>query len=489
MVLKAETLDAGVERVMTAFGDRVLVPVAIPAAPLIGPRCRHLEPFGPHGYAASGKACPICGDKIRANQVLVDTVALAIRRLVVAHPGYRRNTAPPELAAELVPARRPAGGGPANAVVVMYSEEGWSVPGGTDVFRFSDLATDAEALGWFNTASSDEIAELPGVGPVTAMTMAAYVPVDGPLASVATRFIGPRRAGARAALTAALRAFKVRQSAPPRRKPEPQGAGPGAGPGGAARWPRVGDPRLPQPPPERAEGALVAAVYHRAAQGYSPGGAAVVAAIAARLHREGSPGKAAMWIAAVHADDVDAAVAVYRQVWPGSAASVAHFLGVIEPHLRVERPCNTLAVVGYDPISTPPNQAIRRHNRLGTSRAPAEAAAAARMLARRAAVDAVRRIYGASAPATTAPCGATATTPTSGGSPGPPSSSARPSTARPRPPSPPLASGPGAPTSPPTPRSTPSPPSAATLPPPATTPPGCLGTPPPPSSSTAPGSC
>ena len=488
MVLKAETIDAGVERVMTAFGDRVLVPVAIPAAPLIGPRCRHMEPFGPHGYTASGNTCPICGDKIRVNQVLVDAVALAIRRLVVAHPGYRRNTAAPEMAAELAPARRPAGGGPANAVVVVYSEEGWSVPGGTDVFRFADLATDVEALAWLNSASSDEVAELPGVGPVTAMTMAAYMPVEGPLASVAARFIGPRRAGARAALTAALRAFKLRQSAPPRRKaPAEASEGPG-GSGGRAEWPRVGDPRLPQPPPERAEGALVAAVYHRAAQGYSPGGAAVVAAIAARLHREGSPGKAAMWIAAVHADDVDAAVAVYRQVWPGSAASVAHFLGIIEPHLRVERPCNTLAVVGYDPVSTPPNQAIRRHNRLGTSRAPAEAAAAARMLARRAALDAVQRIYGAAAPAATEPCGATATTPTSGGSPGPRPSSAPP-TVGPRPPPPPSPLGPGAPTSPSPPRSTPSPPSAAASPLSATTPPGCLGTPPPRSSSTAPGSC
>jgi hypothetical protein len=484
--MKAETLDAGIDRIMAAFGDRVIVPVTIPAAPLIGRACRHIEPFGPHGYVS--RQCPVCGEKLTPSDVIVDSLALAIRRLVVAHPGYRRHTAPPEMAAELAEFRRPAGGGPANGVVVMYTEEGWSVPGGTDVFRYTDLATDDEALEWLNTSNSDEVAELPGVGPVTAMVMAAYMPVEGPLASVAARFIGPRRKNARPALTAAVRAFKIRQSAPLRLPPGPGPAGVSGGSGTAGVWPSV-DPRLPQPPAERAETALVSAVYHRAAAAYSPGGAAVVAAIAARLHREASPAKAAMWIAAVHTDDVAAALAVYRQVWPGSAPSVAHFLEVIEPHLRTrgDEACNTLAVVGYDPIATPPNQAIRRHNRQGTARAEAEKAAAARM-ARKAAVDAVRRIYGEAAPAQK-PCAATATTPMSGASPAPPSSSPTPPTAPQRPSPPPSALGPVARTSPPAPSSTPSPPSATAPSSPATTPPASLATPPPPSSSTAPGSC
>jgi hypothetical protein len=410
---------------------------------------------------------------------MLDGVALAIRRLVSAHPGFKGGHR------DLARRRRPAGGGPRRGVVVVYSEEGWCLPYGEDVFRFEDLATDDDAIDWFNGIDSDEMAELPGVGVRTAMAVAAHMPVAGPVPALANQFIGPQNKALRTAFVAAVRSHRMRRTAPAR-------GGDGWAPTGTtAAWPAPPNPRVPRPPAERAETAVVAAVYHRAAAAYSPGGAAVVAAVAARLYRQASPVTASMWIAACHADDTEAAVGVYARVWPSRAPSIAHFLGVIEPHLRTRgaEGCNTLAVVGYDPIATPPNETIRRHSRAGTGRSAAEAAAAARMLARRAALDAVQRIYGAAAPAATAPCGATATTPTSGGSPGPPPSSAGPPTAGPRPPPPPSLSGPGAPTSPPPPSSTPSPPSATASPSPATTPPGCLGTPPPRSSSTAPGSC
>lgn len=481
-MLQEEELDEGIDRITGAFGDRVLVPVAIPPTPLIGPRCRHLEPFSVMGYS-DARQCPICGDKVGPEEVMLDSVALAIRRLVSAHPGSMAgNTTDRELA----PLRRPAGGGPRRGVVVVYTEEGWSLPGGGDVFRFDDLATEDEALEWFNGLGSEELSELPGIGDATAMAMAAHMPAEGPLMALALQFIGPHKKALRQAFVAALRSFKLRRAAPVR------GGEAGWAPTATtAAWPAPPNPRVPRPPAERVETAVVSTVYHHAAAAYSPGGAAVVAAIAARLYRQASPVAASMWIAACHADDTAAAVGVYARTWPNRAPSVAHFLEIIEPHLRAQGPegCNTLAVVGYDPIATPPNQAIRRHNRIGSSRGNAEAAAAARMLARNAAVDAVQRIYGAAAAASTAACGATATTPTFGGSPAPPSLCPTPSTAPPRPPPPQSPLGRAAPTSPPAPRSTPSPPSATASPPSATTPPGCTGTPPPPSSSTAPGSC
>lgn len=267
----------GIRRI-TAEGAPLMMEITLPVLPLIGPTCRHAQPFTRKEYAKAPGKCPLCRQDLPPRAVAIDGITLALRRILFTHE---------------VPDR-----------VIVTDDGMWSPVTGTDIFPLSGLVTDDDALHWLSTVMFDQLRELPGVDFATACAIAEASPIEGTVAGVARRFMGPFTEQFRTAFMTAVRGNKL------------------------SMW------HTPEPPKGSETTALIHRTYDAGTKHFTPQTTGILAAIAVRLFENCGPQATARFVHAIHSGDTVALAALYRRTWPSTADSIDHHFTYIEPHLR-----------------------------------------------------------------------------------------------------------------------------------------------------------
>jgi hypothetical protein len=267
----------GIRRI-TAPGAPLMLPLTLPALPLIGPRCIHAQPFARADYTPADAKCPLCGLDVALNEIAIDGITLALRRILETHD---------------VPDR-----------VIVTDDGMWSPVTGSDVFSLSHLSTDAEAIDWLNAASFAQLRELPGVDFATASALVDATPVSGTLPQIASRFMGPYTAKYRLAFITAVRGHQLKL------------------------W------QTPPPPDSSVTTMLTLRTYAAGQQHFTPETTGILAAIALRIRETVGDLLTTRFVHAIRTGNVAALITLYRRVWPSTTPSVEHHLLVVEPHLH-----------------------------------------------------------------------------------------------------------------------------------------------------------
>ena len=269
--MKYESLERALARVRA--DSFLLRRVELPQHPVIGPRCNHPQPICMKHFNGT---CPHCGDAIAIDELLIDALALGIRRLI----------------AELD-----------NHTEVMYGNDmTWCAIDGRETFHMQHVTTDDAAIEWLNGRSFEELRELPGVDIATAMLLQRHMPLTDPLMEVPDRFLGPHSKKWRKPFLVAVRGHRIRHSA---------------------------DRVCPDIKPKCLEH-----IARKRIRKFSKETTKVLAAIAASIYEKKGDFAASMFLDAANTSNVDDIVAAYGNVFPEYVQSVALHLSLVEPHLR-----------------------------------------------------------------------------------------------------------------------------------------------------------